>query len=255
MVERRAALLEYIQGRGEVANDKLFALFPDKTPKTIRRDLEYLEQAGAILRSHGKARVNKQFLAQPELYYAERESENVVIKNQLAALAASLVNDRRSIFIDSGTTMMAFAQKLPDINLTVLTAAPNIALTIAGQKPSCSIFLTGGSLNPKTLSCSGYGNTETIKLFNIDIAFMATSGFSTHAGFTVGEHFECELKRAVIAKADKVFMLMDSTKIGKSMPFTFARPQDIDVLLCDNGLGDENEAYLISKNIQIMKCN
>ena len=253
MVERRASLLEFIQTHGEVSTEALFTLFPDKTPKTIRRDLTYLEQAGAILRSHGRARVNKQFLAQPEPYYSERESENVSAKNALAVAAAPLLRDRRAIFLDSGTTMMALAQLLPDNNLTVVTAAPNIALYIASKKPSCSVLLTGGNLSPKTLSCSGYGSAEIIRLINIDLAFMATSAFSSHAGFTVGEHFEGELKRAVINKAEKVVMLMDHSKNRKSMPFTFARPQDIDTLVCDR-LDGETEDLLKSKGVQIVHC-
>ncbi|MCL2084412.1 MAG: hypothetical protein FWH06_04030, partial [Oscillospiraceae bacterium] len=130
----------------------------------------------------------------------------------------------------------------------------NIALMLAAQKPQCSVLLTGGSLNPKTLSCSGYGSAELVKLINIDAAFMATSGFSNAGGFTVGTHFECELKRAVIAKTDKVIMLMDSSKIGVSMPFTFARPTEIQVLVCDGRMDAQTESGLLSKGVRIIKC-
>ena len=110
MVERRAGILEYIQSKGEASTDELFRLYPGKTPKTIRRDLVYLEQAGAILRSHGKARVNKQYLLQPETHYSEREGENMPAKLAMAKMAAGLLEGRRSVFLDSGTTMMAAEQ-------------------------------------------------------------------------------------------------------------------------------------------------
>jgi len=253
MVERRAGILEYIQTKGEVSTDELFALFPDKTPKTIRRDLVYLEQAGAILRSHGSARVNRQYLLQPEPHYSERENENSAAKYEIAEYAAKFLGSSRSVFIDAGTTMMALAQHLPDANLTVLTAAPNIALYIAAKKPTCSVFLTGGNLNPKTLSCSGYGSMEQLKLVNIDVAFMAASGFSQANGFTVGDHFECELKRAVISKAGRTIMLMDSSKIDRSMPFTFARPSDIKTLVGDRELDPATIAFLRTKGVDVHK--
>ena len=43
----------------------------------------------------------------------------------------------------------------------------------------------------------------------------------------------------IIAKADKTILLMDSTKFGKSMPFTFASMQDIDVMVTDKRPDDE----------------
>ncbi len=254
MMERRAAILEFIQSREDVSTEEVFGLFPDRTPKTIRRDLMHLEEAGAILRSHGRARVNKQYQHQPEAYYAEREVENMTEKERIAALAATLVGDSRSIFLDAGTTMMSFAQHLPDRNLTVLTAAPNIALYIVANKPACTVLLTGGNLNPKTLSCSGYGSAEMLKMLNIDMAFMATSAYAPASGFSVGEHFEGELKRAVTMKAEKIVVLMDSSKLNKSMPYTFARPQDIDVLVCDRRIDRKTEQSIAEKGVKIMKA-
>ena len=253
MIERRAAVLKYIQARGEVSTQQLFERFSGCTPKTIRRDLVHWEKAGAILRSHGKVRVNRQALFQPEAQYSKREGENAQIKDQLAAAAVERLGLSSSLFIDSGTTMMALARHLPDQSLTVLTAAPNIALSISASNADCSVLLTGGGLNPKTLSCSGYGSAELVRLINIEIAFMATSGFSITGGFSVGEHFECDLKRVVIAKAEKVIMLMDSSKIGVSMPFTFARPGEIDTLICDRQIDPETENHFLSKGVEIVK--
>ncbi len=253
MIERRDVILKYIQSKGDVTTEELFELFPNRTPMTIRRDLSYLEQSGLILRSHGSARINTAMKDQLEQVYNVREIENTQIKHGLAAAAIGFVEDSRSLFIDAGTTMMAFAQRLPDSSLTILTSAPNIAMRIASQNPSCSVMLTGGSLNPKTLSCSGYGSAEILKLLNIDTAFMAASGYAHGSGFTVGEHFECELKRMVLTKAARVILLMDSSKVGKSMPYTFAQPQDIDILICDDGLDSRTEDAFKSKGVTVLK--
>ena len=253
MIERRAAVLKYIQARGEVSTDQLFAQFPAFTPKTIRRDLTHWERAGAILRSHGKARVNRQYLYQLEAQYSKREGENAQIKNELARAGIARLGGHNSLFIDAGTTMMALARQLPDRNFTVLTAAPNIALTIVGNNPQCTVLMTGGNLNPKTLACAGYNSGDFIKQINIDIAFMASSGFSIANGFMVGEYFESDLKRAVIEKAEKVIVLTDSSKIGVRMPFTFARPSDVDLLICDRQIDLETEQHLLSKGVEIVK--
>lgn len=253
--ERRAALRNYIQSKGEVSTAELITTFGERSPATIRRDLSYLERSGCVIRTHGGVRVNRQFIAQPEAFYYEREGENAAAKQSIAARAVTFVEERRALFLDSGTTLMTFARALPDLNLTILTAAPNIALYIASQKPTCSALLTGGSLNPKTLSCSGYGSAASLDLLNIDIAFMGTSGFSAGGGFTVGEFFECELKRMVLSKAAKSVLLMDSSKIGKSMPYTFARPADVDIVITDSGIDAASRKLLTGKGVTLIVCD
>ena len=252
MTDRRDALLAYIDEHGTASMDELCALFPDRSPMTIRRDLSYLASVGAITRTHGGAL--RRSAGQLETFYHEREHENAALKRRLAALAIPFVEERRSLFIDSGTTTMAFAQLLPDKDLTILTSAPNIALHIVTQKPACSVLLTGGTVNRNTLSCSGYGSAEILQSLNIDIAFMGASGFSEAGGFTAGEHAECALKRLVLGKAARVIMLMDSSKIGKNMPYTFARPSDIHILLTDAGLPADIEARLQAEGTQVIKA-
>jgi len=253
MSERRAAILEYLLAQGQATIDELCSRFPDASSVTIRRDLVYLEEAGAIIRFHGGARANVQE-SQLEPFYYVRESENPALKEKLAVLAASFIDERRALFIDSGTTTMAFAKELPDKNLTIVTTAPNIALHVAAKKPRCSVILTGGTVNRNTLSCSGLGSAETLSKLNVDIAFMGASGYSQSAGFTAGEYFESELKRLVLSKAEKVVMLIDSSKIGKNMPYTFANPEDIHVLVTDTGLPPEIEAVFVSKGVQVVKA-
>ena len=253
MTERRDALRAYIDEHGAASMDELCALFPDRSPMTIRRDLGHLARAGAITRTHGGA-VRREG-GQLESFYHEREHENAALKRRLAALAVSFVEERRSLFIDAGTTTMAFAQLLPDKDLTILTSAPNMALYIATQKPACSVLLTGGTVNRNTLSCSGYGSAEILQSLNVDIAFMGASGFSEAGGFTVGEHAECVLKQLVLGKAARVLLLMDSSKIGKNMPYTFARPSEIHVLATDTGLPASIETRLQAEGVRVLKAD
>ncbi len=77
---------------------------------------------------------------------------------------------------------------------------------------------------------------QFIRDVNIDIAFMAASGFTTDTGFTSGTFTECELKREVVAKARKTILLIDSSKIGRTMPYTFAQLSDMDIIVSDGGL-------------------
>ena len=43
----------------------------------------------------------------------------------------------------------------------------------------------------------------------------------------------------VIQKADKVILLIDRSKLGRTLPFTFASLSDIDVVICDAPLPED----------------
>jgi DeoR/GlpR family transcriptional regulator of sugar metabolism len=252
MEKRRTMLQNYIETRGEVSTEELCALFPDKSSMTIRRDLAFLAEKGSIIRTFGGAR-SIYHPSQPEPFYSIRENENYHTKEKIAMQAVQFIENRSAVYIDSGTTSMSLVNHLPDNDLTILTSAPNIGLKIIATKPACAVYLTGGNLNPVTLSCSGVESDRLLKLLNIDIAFMATSGFMPETGFTIGNAFEYELKRCAINKASRVIMLMDSTKVGRNMPYTFAQPSDIDILITDEGIPEHIENIFKENKVTVLK--
>ena len=229
---RREIINLYIQSKGEVRFKELEGMLPDVSGMTIRRDLEYLEQRGEIVRTRGGAKSIAHLSMLKEAAYTQRMSENTGAKLLIAEKAVKFVVPGRSLYIDSGSTSMFFAQKLSDENLFVLTSSPNVAMELI-KLPNVKVSLTGGKLNRDTMSLSGYVALEYIKEINIDIAFMAASAFSVNSGFTCGDYFEAEIKKLVIKKAHTVIMMMDVSKSDCGMPYTFSRIQDIDVLVTD----------------------
>jgi DeoR family transcriptional regulator, fructose operon transcriptional repressor len=236
-IPRRDQLREYIQNKGEVQLKDLEQLFPDVSSMTIRRDLTFLENKGYLIRTRKGAKSISQIPATQEDVYSRRAQKNMDAKIQIAKKAVELIEAGRAIFIDSGSTTMCLAALLKNDNLSILTTGPNIGMEVLKNNNS-SVTLIGGQLSRNNLSTSGSNSLSFIKSINIDIAFMATSGFSLKSGFTSGNFNECELKKAVIKKAHKVILLMDASKVDKNMPFTFATLKEIDILISDKSLPD-----------------
>jgi DeoR family transcriptional regulator, fructose operon transcriptional repressor len=239
-VERREEINKFIQSKGEARLSELEARYPAVSSMTLRRDLEHLEQQGRIIRIRGGAKSLAHLSLLKEIAYAQRQVENTAAKILVACKAVRLITPGRSLFIDSGTTCMCLAQQIPDQNLFILTAAPNIALELA-KNQNIKITLTGGQLNHETLSLSGFNAAEYVKTLNIDLAVMATSAFSISNGFSCGDYYEAELKRLIIRKAKKTIMLMDISKYNSSMPYTFTRLQNIHILVTDQPLPDDGQ--------------
>ena len=68
---------------------------------------------------------------------------------------------------------------------------------------------------------------------------MVASAFSLQNGFTCGNYSECELKHNITGKAKQTIILIDSSKFDKSMPFTFAPLESVDILITDTRPADE----------------
>jgi DeoR/GlpR family transcriptional regulator of sugar metabolism len=207
-------------------------LFPDCSSMTLRRDLIKLEEEGYIKRTRGGAVALNRLVHNVEELYIRRAMENIEAKKKIAQIAVKLIGTSRSLYLDGGSTVMCFAKELPDIHFSIVTGGINIAQELA-QKSAHTVTVVGGQLNPNTLYCSGAQSIAFIENINIDVAILGTSGFSASSGFTNGSFTEYELKKAVMRKAQKTIMLMDSSKIDRSMPFTFATIADIDALVCD----------------------
>lgn len=236
--ERREAIKELLRTKGEVKLKDLEQQFTDCSSMTLRRDLKYLEDNGYVKRTRGGAVAMSRLSPAAEDLYSERAREGVAEKYQIAKKAQQFVEKDRSIYIDSGTTMMLFSREMADIHLSVLTSGVNIAMElIKKQKPQ--ITLIGGLVNRSTISVSGLASAAMIREVNIDTAFIAASGYSDGNGFTSGTYTECEIKREVLKRARQRIILMDSLKVDRVMAFTFAGMQDIDVLITDSGLPDK----------------
>ena len=83
------------------------------------------------------------------------------------------------------------------------------------------------------------GKKDIIKIdadINIDIAFIVPSGLSLKDGFTSGNYPECELKHMVVEKARRVVVLMDTSKLDRSLPFTFCGLENVHTIVADNKL-------------------
>ncbi len=248
---RLTKIKDYIDSRGEATVAELLALCGGCSNMTLWRDLKKLEEEGSIRRTRGGAISLR--LIQPDMegLYIRRSKENITAKRAIARAALPLIETGHSIFLDAGSTLMELARLLSDNHYTVITSGANIAIELS-QLRSCNAICVGGQLSSNTLSFSGPHADAFINSVNIETAFMATSGFSLKSGFTSGSFTEHELKRLVIEKASQVVMLMDSSKLQRSLPFTFATLSDIDILVTEKPLPPDVQAAANKAHVKVI---
>lgn len=232
---RQEIIKELFRTKGEVKLKELEERFPDCSSMTLRRDIISLEEQGLVKRTRGGAVAMSNIMIVTEDVYHKRASINTGKKVEIAQKAASLFTQGCSIFIDAGSTMMYFQKELPDEYCSILTTGVNVALELM-KRQNPIVTILGGQLNKSSFSVTGINTGNMLEEMNIDVAFMSATGCTFDSGFTCGTYTDCELKRKVVHKARRTIILMDSTKFGRNMPFTFADIEDVDILVTDGDM-------------------
>jgi len=232
--ERQLATLERAREHGRVEVVALAGAF-GVTPETVRRDLTVLERHGVLRRVHGGAIPIERFGFEPAV--ATRDQLLTDEKSRIAQAAlAELPDGEGAIFLDAGTTTKRFAELLPqDRPLTIVTNAVNLLETLSARS-NLNVLVLGGRLRARTLATVDTWALEALQQTYVDVAFMATNGFSVERGLTTSDLNEAAVKRAVIASARRTVLLADHTKVGNDHFQRFGEASDVDTFITDSGL-------------------
>jgi len=248
---RKVLVREILVSKPFTSLKELEERFPDVSSMTLRRDIEFFERQGDVIKVRGGARSMKFITTSMEDSISLRANENTLAKKKIASAASAFIETGRSIFFDSGSTMMHLAPFMPQSRLSVNTTDPNLALELV-KRENIMVNLVGGLLSKDNLSLSGMQSVDYISKVNIDVAFISPSGFSLKNGFTSGNYNESELKNSVVKKAGCVIMLIHSSKIGKSLPYTFCGLENVQILITDEPLEREVLLACSEHNIKVV---
>lgn len=220
---------DYILERGTATMEELMNTF-QISMNTVRLDVAQLVTKGTIKKVYGGVcGVLKSSL----IPFEERQNKNIQRKKAAGEEAAKLVEDGDIIYIDSGTTTMFMMDYLSDrTNVTVLTNNLN-AINRGVQLPDINIICLPGMLERKTNSFVSSDAVHILEKYNIHKAFMASSGISENGTITNSSPLEFEIKKAAIINSREVYLVIDSTKYGKSALLTYASITDVSKVIVD----------------------
>jgi DeoR/GlpR family transcriptional regulator of sugar metabolism len=246
---RRMKILEWLQEEGSARVRDLSVAF-GVSEATIRQDLEKLDTDGFVVREHGGAYL-KSMPAQVQSMSLQHLA-NMDNKKKIGRAAAALVGPGETIIIDSGSTTTEVANSLlGHHNLNVITNAINIALLL-GALPSMTVHMSGGLFKAPTLSLTGEKSGDFFEGIFAEKLFLATAAVSFEAGLTFPAMADLYVKRAMIKAASKVYLVADSSKIGRTS-FSSLGPIDlIGGFITDDGISDADRAEFEKRGIEVI---
>ena len=248
--ERRQLILK------KIMNDKVVSVQGlskelNATVVTIRRDLDFLNEKGLIVRSHGGAIINDEKVGF-ESQFDIRRTQAYETKELIGKKAASYVTDGDCIGIDIGTTAYQMAKYLNNISdLKVVTASVPVINELMGME-DINVICTGGEVSRKDMSLIGHNAIRTIKEYILDKVFIGVAGISFDNGFTLFNMNDALVKRVLIERAKEVIILADSSKIGLARHAFLAGLEIADKLITDNEILEEDRIKLENYGIEVI---
>ncbi|KQR98772.1 D-beta-D-heptose 1-phosphate adenosyltransferase [Williamsia sp. Leaf354] len=249
--ERQQAIADQVLAHGRASVTALAEEF-DVTSETVRRDLASLERAGFLRRVHGGA-VPVDAVRVTELGVAERADAHPDEKERIGTAACRFVpSDGGSLVIDAGTTTVQAAARLPrDRALTVFTNSLPVAASVADH-PGAQLHFLGGRIRGLTQAAVGPAPITALASFRVDVAFIGTNGITERHGLSTPDPDEGAVKSAMIAAANRVVVLADSSKLGAEDMTRFAGLEEVDVLITDDGIDPGFSAQLSARGVEVV---
>ncbi|MCI2058008.1 MAG: DeoR/GlpR family DNA-binding transcription regulator [Oscillibacter sp.] len=204
--------------------------------ETIRRDINTMEQAGLIKKVYGGIS-----LVSDSMHMTSLETWNVRLahahaeKVHIVTRALELIPDNAVIALDIGTTTYELSRLLnAKKNLSIITNSLLISSELA-RNTSHKIYCIGGLVMPNEVVTSGVFARNFLNNFaSIDLFIGSADGITLKSGITEFNEAVIDVKRQLIARADRTVALIDHSKFGKEALFVSWDLRTIDVLVTDS---------------------
>jgi DeoR/GlpR family transcriptional regulator of sugar metabolism len=248
-LDRHQLILDLVQTKGNVQVSELAARI-GVSEMTIRRDLEALEQLGALTRVHGGAAAPPSRSYEPA--YHARSLQRVDEKERIGQAAAELLHDGETVIIDAGTTTLEAAKALRGRrNLRVLALSLRIADLLADE-PGLTVMIPGGITRRGERSIIGVMAQRAFTDLYFDTFLLSAGGVDPEAGVTEYIPEDAAVKQAAAASARRKIVVADSTKIGT---IAFARVcgiEQLDTVITDKNVDSTLARALAERGPQVV---
>lgn len=210
--QRRLEISELFADRPVVRIDELADRF-GVSRETIRRDLITLENRGLLQRVHGGGLRLEVDSREPS--FQERLALRSAQKTAMAKIAAQLIAEVGTIFLDVGTSVARISDYIPQsFNGQVFTNSI-LAANRLGQRDQIDVMVCGGRMRHGDLALSGPQAAEFLNDVFVEIAFLGSGGVHPAHGLTDFYPDEVAARRIVISNSKLIYVMADSSKIGR----------------------------------------
>ncbi|ATW24875.1 DeoR/GlpR family DNA-binding transcription regulator [Candidatus Formimonas warabiya] len=223
-IERHERMLEYINEHKKATVDELSQYF-GTSKVTIRSDINELAKQGLVIKTHGGVlsiadRLNF------EIPYHSKFRLNIDAKAKIGTLAATMIKDNDVIILDAGSTTFEIIKKIKSKNITVITNDVKIGFE-AARMSNINLIMTGGELEKSVYTLIGTDTEEFLRKIKVNKVFLGCDALDVDFGLSNTIIREVGVKKLMIAAANHVILVTDSSKFNKRV---FVKICDLDCI-------------------------
>jgi DeoR/GlpR family transcriptional regulator of sugar metabolism len=215
---------------------------------TVRRDLEQLEQSGDVRRTHGGVFWTGE--SATIRAFEGRKDTTWSVKAAIGAAAADLIEEHDTILLDGGSTTYELARCLVGRRLQVVTNSLPVAHLLSSSD-SIDLVTIGGCVRGLTAVAIGPMAEMMLRQINVRLAFLSVAGVNER-GYFNNNMMLVESEKAMLASADRAYVVTDHTKFGKVSLSHLCGLEDVHGVVTDGGLGSHWKKRIDDAGVELV---
>jgi DeoR/GlpR family transcriptional regulator of sugar metabolism len=245
--ERQAWITRYILENGALQVDELAERLA-VSRMTIHRDLDVLQRQGVLRKVRNGATATPSSLFESDVRY--RLARQTQEKEAIARAALAHVEPGQAILLDEATTLLPLARRLPELApLTVITNFVPI-LNALRQSKDIRLICLGGEHLPHFDTFTGLLCEASLAALHADLYFTSTTAVSRGIAYHPEQQI-VSVKRAMMARSGRHYLLLDHTKFGKTALHQVARLSEFEAVIVDGGLPEAQMSELRQMGVTV----
>lgn len=233
---RESYLMNLLHSKGRITTNEAVAML-DISEATARRMFSSMAKTGKIVRNYGGI----QLVGSSHEYSFEINKKSFTAeKRQIGSLAASLVEDGDTIYLDCGTTIfhmtLGLNERIANGELHSLNIITNSIANVQSimETQQCRVVLVGGEYSHKRQDFSGPLTEKWIAPFHFTKCFLGTDGVTSQHGFSSNQFSISSLNAYVIKQSKQAYVLLDRSKFDKSSLVSYAQLNEVHMIVTNS---------------------
>ncbi len=254
--DKEALLINRLIEQKRVDLDEAMDLL-NVSQSTVRRIFMKLEESGQAIRIHGGISL----AGVCEYSFNQLCLSNTRQKAAIGARACQEINSGECIYIDCGTTTLAFCIKLAECiknkhinNLQIFT---NSLANLEVLSPVAAMTLIGGKYRHYRRDFCGYIAEIALEKLYFDKCFLGCDGYNKNnkGEFLATDFDTARLCKIVLNNTKERYILADSDKFLQSSLVSFCSAVDLHYLITDIDVTDDVISVILKNGVKVIKVN
>lgn len=228
---RRQLIVEAVVVAGSLRIEDLTERFGISL-MTAHRDIDELVDRGLLRKARGVvSATSTSQVESSDIYRATRQLDE---KRAIAEMAAGLIEAGQSVFMDDSTTVLQMTRFLPArAPVTVITNSLPLITELKDLR-DISLLALGGQFYHWCSAFMGQMTRRDIATLRADLFFVSMSAITEGSVFHQSAE-TTETKRAMFDSSARRILLSDHTKFERRALHHFARLEEFDVVIVNQG--------------------